>query len=211
VFAIVNDATGFVKSLAHPGGNLTGMTRNTAEISPKHLEFLRSVAPKLTRVGLLTNPGNPSHASVRLALEQAGLAMGIAVVGLDANDLDSIHRAFGRAHELRIDAVVVPVDQLFIGYKREIAMLALKDRLPSMYATPDDVREGGLMSYGPVYAEFFRQAARYVDRIFKGMKPADLPVEQPTKYELAINVKTAKTLGISIPRSLLLRADEVIQ
>jgi len=105
----------------------------------------------------------------------------------------------------------VPVDQLFIGYKREIAMLALKGRLPSMYATPDDVREGGLMSYGPVYAEFFRQAARYVDRIFKGMKPADLPVEQPTKYELIINMATARTLGLTIPQSLLLRADEVVE
>ena len=211
VFAIVNDATGFVNSLARPGGNLTGLTRNTAEISPKHLEFLRIVVPKLSRVGLLANPGNPSHASVRTALEEAGHAIGIAVVGLAARNLEEITQAFGRARELRIEAVIVPVDQLFIGYKREIAMLALKGRLPSMYATPDDVREGGLMSYGPVYAEFFRQAARYVDRILKGMKPADLPVEQPTKYELAINMKTAKALGIAIPQSLLLRADEVIQ
>jgi len=211
VFAIVNDATGFVKSLARPGGNLTGLTRNTAEISPKHLEFLRIVVPKLSRVGLLVNPGNPSHASIRNAVEEAGHAIGVTVVGLDARNLEEITRAFGRARELRFEAVIVPVDQLFIGHKREIAMLALKGRLPSMYATPDDVREGGLMSYGPVYAEFFRQAARYVDRIFNGMKPADLPVEQPTKYELAINLKTAKALGLTIPQSLLLRADEVIQ
>ena len=211
VFAIVNDATGFVKSLAHPGGNLTGLTRNTVEISPKHLEFLKTVAPKLSRVGLLANPGNPSHASVRSAVEQAGHAIGVAAVGLDARTLEEITQALGRARELRIEAVIVPVDQLFIGYKREIAMLALQARLPTMYATPDDVREGGLMSYGPVFVEFFRQAARYVDRIFKGMKPANLPVEQPTRYELAINMKTAKALGIAIPQSLLLRADEVIE
>jgi putative tryptophan/tyrosine transport system substrate-binding protein len=211
VFAIVNDATGFVKSLAHPGGNLTGLTRNTVEISPKHLEFLRIVAPKLNRVGLLANPGNPSHASVRNAVGEAAHAIGVTVVGLDARDLEEITRAFGRARELRVEAVIVPVDQLFVGYKREIAMLALKGRLPSMYATPDDVREGGLMSYGPVYSEFFRQSARYVDRIIKGMKPADLPVEQPTKYELAINMRTAKALGITIPQSLLVRADEVLE
>lgn len=211
VFAIVNDATGFVKSLSRPGGNLTGLTRNTAEISPKHLEFLRIVSPKLNRVGLLINPGNPSHATVRNAVEEAGHAIGVAVVELDAHNLEEITRAFGSARELRFEAVIVPVDQLFIGYKREIAMLALKGRLPTMYATPDDVREGGLISYGPVYREFFRQAARYVDRILKGMRPADLPVEQPTKYELAINMKTAKALGIAIPQSLLLRADEVVQ
>lgn len=210
VFAIVNDATGFVKSLAHPGGNLTGLTRNTAEISPKHLEFLRIVLPRLSRIGLLTNPGNPSHANVRESVERAGHAIGVTVVGLEARNADEIARAFGSARDLRLEAIIVPVDQLFIGSKREIAMLALRNRMPSMYATPDDVREGGLMSYGPVYAEFFRQAARYVDRIFKGMKPADLPVEQPTKYELAINMKTAKALGVAIPQSLLLRADEVI-
>lgn len=211
VFALVNDATGFVKSLAHPGGNLTGLTRNTVDISPKHLEFLKSVVPKLGRVALLVNPGNPSHASVRIALEKAGQTVSVAVVGLDARNLEQITRAFGRALEVRCEAVIVPVDQLFIGYKREIALLALKGRLPSIYATPDDVREGGLMSYGPIFSEFFRQAARYVDRIFRGMKPADLPVEQPTKYELAVNVKTAKALGITIPQSVLVRADEVIQ
>jgi len=211
VFAIVNDATGFVKSLAHPGGNLTGLTRNTVDISPKHLEFLRIVAPNLKRVGLLVNPGNPSHASVRNAVETAGRAIGVDVVELDARNLEDIQRAFGRASELRIEAVIVPVDQLFIGYKREIATLALKGRLPTMYSTPDDVIEGGLMSYGPVYSEFFRQAARYVDRIFKGMKPADLPVEQPTKYELVVNLKSAEALGLKIPPSVLARADQVIR
>jgi putative tryptophan/tyrosine transport system substrate-binding protein len=211
VFAIVNDATGFVKSLAHPGGNLTGLTRNTVEISPKHLELLRIVAPNLKRVGLLVNPGNPSHASVRNAVEVAGRAIGVDVVALDARNLEEIQREFGRTRELRAEAVIVPVDQLFIGYKPEIATLALKGRLPTMYSTPDDVLEGGLMSYGPVYSEFFRQAARYVDRIFKGMKPADLPVEQPTKFELVINLKTAEALGVKIPPSLVARADQVIR
>jgi putative ABC transport system substrate-binding protein len=211
VFAIVNDATGFVKSLAHPGGNLTGLTRNTVDISPKHLELLRIIAPNFKRVGLLVNPGNPSHASVRDAVAGAGRAIGVDVAVLDARSLDEIQRAFGRAHELRIEAVIVPLDQLFIGYKLEIATLALKNRLPTMYATPDDVIEGGLMSYGPVYSEFFRQASRYVDRIFKGMKPADLPVEQPTKYELVINLKTAEALGLKVPQSLLARADQVIR
>jgi putative ABC transport system substrate-binding protein len=211
VFAIVNDAAGFVKSLAHPGGNLTGLTRNTVDISPKHLELLRIVAPSLKRVGLLVNPGNPSHANVRNAVAVAGRAVGVDVVELDARNLEDINRTFGRARELRVDAVIVPVDQLFISYKREIAALALKGRLPSMYATPDDVVEGGLMSYGPVYSEFFRQAARYVDRIFRGMKPADLPVEQPTKYELVVNLKTAEALGVRIPPSVLARADQVIR
>jgi len=169
------------------------------------------VAPKLNRIGLLANPGNPSHASIHNALEQAGRAIRVSVVRLDASNLEDITRAFGRAREARLEAVVVPVDQLFIGYKREIAMLALRGQLPSMFATPDDVREGGLMSYGPVYSEFFRQTARYVDRIFKGMKPAELPVEQPTTYEVAINLKSAKALGLTIPQSLLLRADEIIE
>jgi putative ABC transport system substrate-binding protein len=211
VFAIVNDATGFVKSLAHPGGNLTGLTRNTVDISPKHLELLRIVAPNTRRVGLLVNPGNPSHASVRDAVEAAGRGIGVDIVLLDARNLDEILRAFGRARELNVEAVIVPVDQLFLSYKRELATLALKGRLPTMYSTPDDVIEGGLMSYGPVFSEFFRQAARYVDRIFKGMKPADLPVEQPTKYELVINLKTAEALGMKIPPSLLARADQVIR
>ena len=211
VFAIVNDASGFVKSLAHPGGNLTGLTRNTVDISPKHLELLRIVVPNLKRVGLLVNPGNPSHASVRDAVDAAGRAIGVEVVALDARNLEELQRALGHARELRVEAIIVPVDQLFISNKIEIATLALKGRLPTMYATPDDVVEGGLMSYGTVYSEFFRQAARYVDRILKGMKPADLPVEQPTKYELAINLKTAETLGVKIPPTLVARADQVIR
>jgi putative tryptophan/tyrosine transport system substrate-binding protein len=211
VFAIVNDASGFVKSLAHPGGNLTGLTRNTVDISPKHLELLRSVAPGLKRAGLLTNPGNPSHSTVRTAVYNAGQAIGVQVLALDARDLDEINQAFGRARDLRCEAIIVPVDQLFIGHKHEIAALALRGRLLSVYATPDDVLDGGLMSYGPVYSEFFRQAARYVDRIFRGMKPADLPVEQPTMYELAVNLKTAETLGVRIPQSMLARADVVIR
>jgi putative tryptophan/tyrosine transport system substrate-binding protein len=211
VFALVNDATGLVQSLAHPGGNLTGLTRNTVEVSPKHLEFLRIVVPDLKRVGLLVNPGNPSHASVRSAVEKAGHAIGVDVQSLDARSLDDITRAFGRARELRVEAVIVPVDQLFIGYKREIATLALKGRLPSMYGTPDDVLAGGLMSYGPVYREFFRQAAHYVDRILRGANPADLPVEQPTTYELVVNLKTAEALGVTMPQSVLVRADQVIR
>jgi putative ABC transport system substrate-binding protein len=211
VFAIVNDATGFVNSLAHPGGNLTGLTRNTIDISPKHLEYLRIVAPNLKRVGLLVNPGNPTHAAVRQAVELAGRAIGVEVVPIDARNPEDIQRAFAVVRALRVEAIVVPVDQLFIGYNHEIASLALQDRLPTMYAISDDVRVGGLMSYGPVYSEFFRQAARYVDRIFKGMKPADLPVEQPTNYEFAINLKTAEALGIRIPPSMLARADQVIR
>jgi putative ABC transport system substrate-binding protein len=154
--------------------------------------------PNLKRVGLLVNPSNPSHASIRSTLEEAGHAIGGEVLALDARDLEDINRAFGRAREPRIEALIVPVDQLFIGYKREIAMLALIFRLPSMRSTPDDVLQAGLMSYGPVYSKFFRQAARYVDRIFRVMKPADLPVEQPTKYELVINLKAVDALGFRI-------------
>lgn len=211
VFAIVNDASGFVKSLARPGGNLTGLTRNTVDISPKHLELLKLVVPSLGRVGLLANPGNPSHPSVHAALKQAGDAAAIVVAPLDARSLTEIEGAFARIRALRLDAVVVPVDQLFISHKHEIAGLALKHRVPTMYATPDDVVQGGLMSYGPVYSEFFRQSARYIDRIIRGMKPGDLPVEQPTMYELAINLQTARAIGVAVPQSLRARADQIIE
>jgi putative tryptophan/tyrosine transport system substrate-binding protein len=121
-----------VKSLAHPGGNLTGLTRNTVDISPKHLELLRSVAPCLKRVGLLINPGNPSHAAARNAVENAGHAIGVHALTLEARDLEKINQAFGRARDLRCEAVIVPVDQLFIGHKHEIAALALRGRLFSV-------------------------------------------------------------------------------
>lgn len=211
VFAVVNDpiVTGFAQSLARPGGNLTGLSRDTLDISPKHVELLMTIVPRLSRLAMLVNPSNPTHSMVLSAVQSAAQKVGIKVMRVEAGTPEQI--ALGFVAMKQAQAVIVGLDQFFLDQGRNIAQLALKNRLPTIYAVSDDVQLGGLMSYGPPWAEFYRRSAAYVDKILKGVKPGDIPIEQPTRFELVINRSTAKALGLAITQELVLRADRVIE
>ena len=202
---------GLVKTLARPGGNITGLSSLGDDIGGKHLEMLLSVAPKLSRVAVLLNPGNQSNPLVLKNIQSAALKTSANILPLEARTAPEIENAFSAMTQGKAGAVIVARDGLFISQTRQISELALKNRLPSISKQSEHAEAGGLMSYGVNQREQFRRAATYVDKILKGAKPADLPVEQPAKFELVINLKTAKALGLTIPQSLLLRADEVIQ
>lgn len=199
---------GYVKSFAKPGGNITGITWDVGGGTvSKAIELLKEAAPKISRVAVLYEP--PAHVIYRDAVEEGASAKRVHLVWLNAAD-DPV-RAFAEAARERADAAYLLAGARMYGRRAEVAGLALKHRLPSTYVNTEYVDVGGLMAYAPNVSTSFRGAARYVDRILKGAKPGDLPVEQPTKYELAINLKTAKALGLRIPHSLLLRADRVIE
>ena len=209
-------ALGLVVSLARPGGNVTGMTAFTDDLFPKRLELLKAAAPKVTRVVAIRclDCGTPS-AAMRSALlntqAAAAQALGLTLVGVELSSPQAFDAATAAALRERPDALILgrnPVNHLL---RRELATFAIAHKLPTVGGLRDEVLAGSLMSYGPSYLDIFRNVGRYIDQIFKGAKPADLPVEQPTKIELVINLKTAKAIGLAIPRSLLLRADEVIQ
>lgn len=202
---------GFVASLARPGGNITGVTCVTTELAPKRVALLREAAPKVSRVGLVFNPANVSKPLEADRTRMAAKSMGMTVHTQEVLDGADIERAFSVFARERAEAVIV-LDEAFIFiHAKRVAELAAGQRLPTMHAWRQSVMAGGLMSYGPNPGEMLRLAATYVDKILKGAKPADLPVEQPTKFELVINLKTAKALGLTIPLSLLLRADEMIE
>lgn len=203
--------SGFVKSLAQPGGNITGISIITGDMSRKHLEMLLSMVPKLSRVGFLVNPANTAHAGNLKGVQAAAQENGVKILPLQVRTPEEIENAFSIMTQQNVGAVIVPPDALFVQQYRQIVELAAKSRLPSVSAIRQFVDAGGLMSYGPNLRENYRRTATYVDKLLKGAKPGDLPVEQPTKFELLINGKTAKALGISIPQSLLLRADRVIE
>jgi putative ABC transport system substrate-binding protein len=202
---------GLVKTLARPGGNITGLSSLGGDIGGKHLEMLLSVAPKLSRVAVLLNPGNQSHPLVLKSIQSAALKTSTKILPLEARTAPEIENAFSAMTQGKAGAVIVARDGFFIRQSRQIAELALKNRLPSISERANYAEAGGLMGYGVSQEEQFRRAATYVDKIFKGAKPADLPVEQPTKFELVINRKTAKALGVTIPQPLLIRADKVIE
>ena len=202
---------GFAKSLTHPGGNITGLALATTDMSPKHVELLRLIVPKLTSLGLLVNLGNSAHPAVAKSITTNAQRLGIKVRVLDARNADGLTRNFSIMKQERTEAVIAVVDAFFISQRREIAELALKNNLPSMFSAQEHVEAGGLMSYGQNLADLYRRAAAYVDKIFKGAKPGNLPIEQPAVFSLAINTKTAKALGLEIPQELLLRADKVIE
>jgi putative tryptophan/tyrosine transport system substrate-binding protein len=213
VMAVVNDpvASGLVVSLARPGGNITGNTLLSSTLAGKRLELLKQVLPKVSRVAILVNKDNPAHAVAWKETLVAAKTLNIEVQPFEVQGAAMFDDAFARMVKARVEALV-PFDDAMFGTERvQLATLAAKTRLPTVYATRNSVDDGGLMSYGPSIVEAYRNAASFVDRILKGRKPGDLPIEQPTKFELVINVKTAKTLGLTIPQSLLLRADEVIQ
>ena len=201
---------GFVASLSRPGGNITGLTTIVVEASAKHVELLRGVIPHLSRIAVLINPTNPSDALILEQVGGAAFSSGVKVTPVEAATVAEIETGFGDMVRVRAEAVIVTADSLFDVQRERIAKLALKNRLPTIYSNRDFTLAGGLMSYGQDLGDQYRRAAVYVDRILKGAKPGDLPIEQPLVLELVINRKTAKALGIALPTELLLRADRVI-
>jgi putative tryptophan/tyrosine transport system substrate-binding protein len=202
---------GFVASLARPGGNITGLSTLSPEISGKQLELLREIVPRLSRVAILGTSTFPGNAQ---ALREAELAAGVLRLQLqylDVLDPRDIEAAFVEASKGHADAVLALGGTIVFFHRREVVALALKNRLPAIYYRPEYVEEGGFMSYGASFTDLLRRAATYVDKILRGAKPADLPVQQPTKFELVINLKTAKQIGVTIPQSVLYRADKVIR
>ncbi|HTF74451.1 MAG TPA: ABC transporter substrate-binding protein [Bradyrhizobium sp.] len=203
--------TGLIASLAHPGGNVTGLSILNAELSAKRLEVLKEVVPGLSRGALLWNAANPANTLAWKESEGAARALGVALQSQEVRDPKDFEGAFALMAQQRPDVLLVLQDALTLEYRKEIIAFALQMRLPSMFVGKEWVVEGGLMSYGDRLPERYRRAADLVDRILKGEKPADLPVEQPTKFELVINLKTAKAIELAIPPALLARADEVIE
>ena len=204
--------TGFVASLAHPGGNLTGLSTMSPELTGKRLALLKEVVPKLSLVAFLWNPEVRGAVLDYNQTEGAARALGLQLQSVEAARAEDLDRAFSAITEQRAHGLIVPSPNpvTFVNRGRIVSFVQ-RNRLPSMYAVREYVDDGGLMSYGPSTADLYRRAATFVNKILQGAKPADLPVEQPTKFELVINVKTAKALGLTIPPSLLARADEVIQ
>jgi putative ABC transport system substrate-binding protein len=202
---------GLVASLARPGGNLTGLSVLAPELSGKRLELLQEVVPGLTRVVVLWNGANPANASAWQETQAAARALGLLLHSQDVRNPQDLQGAFGLMAQARPDALLVLGDALLGMHRPQIVAFATQQHLPSVFAERESVVAGGLMSYGPSLPDLYRRAAYYVDRLLKGTKPADLPVEQPMKFELVINLKTAKALGITIPQSTLFQATEVIQ
>ena len=203
--------TGLVAGLGQPGGNVTGLSLMAPELVGKQLQLLKELVPKLSRVAVLWNPANASGGPQLREAEIAARALGLGLQPLQARGPDDIDRAFAAMTRERAGAVIVVVDGVLIDNRSRIATLAEKARLPAIYGLREHVQAGGLMFYGANLADQNRHAAIFVDKILKGAKPANLPIEQPTTFELVVNLKAAKTLGLAIPQSLLLRADEVIQ
>ena len=202
---------GFVTSLAHPGGNITGLSTLAPEISGKQLELLKEIVPKLSRVAVLGNSTLAGNAQALKEVELAAGAFGVKVQYLEVRGPKDIETVFRAASEGRADAVLVLGSPVLVSRQTQVADLAAKNRLPAIYPQSDYMDAGGLMFYGVSITEMYRHAATYVDKILKGAKPADLPVEQPTKFEFIINLKAAKQIGLTIPPNVLVRADKVIK
>jgi len=212
VFAAAADplGTGLVSTLARPGGNVTGLSVEATDLGSKRLEFLRDVVPNFRRLGIMANVGNSASVLEMREVQSASGTLGLEVKTLDIRQAEDIARAFD---ELKgyVDALYVCIDTILFANRIRIITLALAARLPTMFTTREAVKAGGLMTYGPSFPELFRRAGDYVDKILHGAKPEDLPVEQPTKFDLVLNLTTAKALGLTIPPTLLARADEVIE
>ena len=202
---------GFVASLARPGGNITGLATLAPEIGGKQLELLKEIVPKLSRVAVLGTSTIPGSAQQLKEVKRAAEALGVKLQYLDVLNPKDIETAFREAGEGRAEAVLTLVSSILLSHRAQLADLAVKNRLPVTYAQPEAVEAGGLMTYGVDITDLFRRAATYVDKILKGAKPADLPVEQPKKFEFIINLKAAKQIGLTIPPNVLARADRVIK
>ena len=202
---------GIVGSLARPGGNVTGVSQISSELAGKRLELLREIIPNLSRVAVMWNPEGGGSTINRQQMQISARTLGLELHLLESRDPSDIDRAFAEASRAHVGALAIMPSPLFAGNLRHIAGLAINSRLPAIFNLREFADSGGLIAYGPNRTDEFRRAAAYVDKILKGAKPADLPVEQPTRFELVINLKTAKALGLTIPQSVLLRADELIQ
>jgi putative tryptophan/tyrosine transport system substrate-binding protein len=213
VFAVAGDpvGTGLVASLARPGGNVTGLSLQQADLAGKRLELLREIVPGVRRVASMGNAGSPMIVRELQEVESTGRSLGLEIATLEVGKRDDIHPAFEAALKFRADALYVCADPLINASRPEIVTLAQRVRLPTVFGEREHVDAGGLISYGPNLPDLYRRSAEYVDKILHGAKPADLPVEQPTKFDLVINAKSAKTLGLQIPDKLLALADEVIE
>jgi putative tryptophan/tyrosine transport system substrate-binding protein len=203
--------TGMVASLARPGGNVTGLSAFVTELTAKRVEIMRELIPQLSRMALIDNMANRSVPAQWDEMKRAAVAFGIQPQLYDVRKAEDMERAFSSAIAQRVNALSVGNDSVLIANRIQVVQLAARHRLPAIYATRDFVDAGGLLSYAAHYPDLYRRAAAYVDKIFKGAKPADLPVEQPTKFEIVVNLKAASALGLEVPPTLLARADEVIE
>jgi putative ABC transport system substrate-binding protein len=213
VFVGAGDAVGagLVASLAHPGGNATGLVNQSQDIAGKQLEILKEAVPNLSRMGVLWRPSNPSYRNLIRRFDEAVRTTGVEVVLISVETVADLVAVFETMEKDQINGLLVQADALFIAEGKRIVELAAAHKIPAIYRLGEQAVAGGFMAYGPSIQYMYRQGALLVDKILKGAKPADLPVEQPTRIELVINLKTAKALGITLPLSLLLRADEVIE
>ena len=215
VFVAVADPVGIglVQSLSRPGGNITGLaTFVPGQFASKMIDILREFVPTASKIAILANPGNPIHRiAIAEEMPQAAQKLGVALPIVEATTAEELDNAFASAATQHADAIVVFGDPLTFRYATQVAALAAKHRLPAIYLGRHFVTNGGLISYGPDFADLFFRVGGYVDKVLRGTKPSDLPVEQPTKFELVINMTTAKALGLTVPTSLLARADEVIE
>lgn len=204
-------ATGLIASLARPGGNITGLTDEIAQLSGKRVELLREALPKAASIAVIWNANDEGMTLRYRGIEQAARTLRLDVQSFGVREPDDFVGVFSTMTQRRPDAMFLVADVLTIAHRKRVIEFAATQRIPAMYETSFHVRDGGLLSYGPSPEDMFRRAAVYIDRIFKGAKPADLPAEQPTRYYLTVNRKTATTLGLTLPPSLLLRADDVVQ
>jgi len=203
--------SGFIATLARPGGNITGLTNISSELGGKRLELLKEVVPKLSRVVIFGNAANPGSPQALKETEDAARAMGIKLQYLEVRKADDVESAFKAASREQSQALIILPNPVASTYRKQVVGLAVKSRLPAMYFRRDFVESGGLMSYGTYVPDLYRRAATYVEKILKGAKPADLPVEQPKKFEFIVNLKAAKQIGLTIPPNVLARADKVIK
>jgi putative ABC transport system substrate-binding protein len=202
--------SGLVRSLAHPGGNVTGVSEVIPDLAPKLLQLLNEAVPRLSSVAVLWNPANPSYAPTRQELEAAAQARGIQLQSVEVGRPQEMEGALAVMARERPSGCVVYVTPITQSFRARLIEFAAKQRLPAIYSAREFVDDGGLVWYGPNHRELFRGSASFIHKILRGARPEDLPIEQPTKFELVINLKTAKALGLTIPPSLLLRADQVI-
>jgi ABC-type uncharacterized transport system substrate-binding protein len=203
--------SGLVATLARPGGNITGWTHQARELRAKYLDLLKEAIPGATRVGVLWNPANPIHKPSLASIEAAAQALKVELHLMAVQDPKELESTFAVLTQKRADALTVFPDGMFLTQAQQIITLAARNRIPAMYGITEFVKAGGLMGYGVNLPDMYRRGASFVDRILKGARPADLPVEQPTTFELVINLKTAKALGLTLPPAVLARADEIIQ
>jgi putative ABC transport system substrate-binding protein len=203
--------SGFAKSISQPGGNITGLTNDSIEVSSKYLEYLRAAVPDLMRVGVLIDPKHPNHPTVLKQIQVTAQAIGATVSTIELHSVNDIDAALRLIQQDRLGALIVPPDPTFPIIYRQITEFAINDRLPTIFGQRQGVEAGGLMGYEPNLTDMYKRAAALVDEILKGAKPADLAVEFPTRFEFIINLKTAKKIGLQIPEAILARADEVIE